>query len=68
MGEAMDRESNSATQDPLRDAGAPPSLLDGRPDIRTAYRLRGWVIAVGASLVLWGGIVAVVWLVSTALT
>ena len=68
MGEAMDRESNSATRDPIRAAGAPRPRGNGRPDIRAPHRLHGLLIAVGASLVLWAGIVFVVWLVATALT
>ncbi|GAB3138658.1 hypothetical protein GCM10027057_19000 [Marisediminicola antarctica] len=64
----MDRESNSATRDPIRAAGDPDSIGEGRPDIRAAHRLHGLIIAVGASLVLWGVIVAVVWLIGTALT
>ncbi|MET3768717.1 hypothetical protein ABIB15_001401 [Marisediminicola sp. UYEF4] len=68
MGEAMNKELNSATRDPLRAAGLPLPHTERRPDIRAAHRLHGLMIAVGSSLVLWGAIVAVVWLVGIALT
>lgn len=68
MGEAMDRESNSTTRDPIRAAGAPGPRGNGRPVLRAPHRLHGLLITVGASLVLWVGIVIVVWLVATALT
>lgn len=64
----MDRESNSATQATLRRAGAPSLGAEVPTDSRSAHRLRGWAIAVGASLILWGALAAVAWLVGTALS
>jgi len=64
----MDRESNSATRNPIRAAGDPGPRRDERPDIRAEHRLHGLMIAVGATIVLWGVLVAVVWLIGTALT
>ena len=65
MSETLDRGSNSATRFPLAAAGS--AHVDGLPDIRAEHRLHGWIIALGASLVLWGGIFAVVRLVGAVL-
>lgn len=68
MGEATERELNPATRDSIRVDGSSVPSLDRRPDARSAHRLCGLVLAVLASLVLWGAIAAAVWLVGRALT
>lgn len=45
-----------------------PESAPAQPSGRNAFRLRGWAIAIGAALSLWGLIASGVWLILEAVT